>query len=214
MVNLNLQAVGKLRIDANLRYLYTGEQKSRGAKRQYDGKVQLNDVSRLTFVKEIEDKVALYTAVVNHVSLKRHIRIAYLVDCRHPDKTGYALLFPTDITLDAIKLYRYYKARLQIEFIFRDAKQFTGLTDCQARDQQKLDFHFNASLAALNIAQLAATNSHTDPNPFVFSMATYKRLALNEHLLDTFISMLDLEPNLIKNHPNYQALRSIGSLAA
>ena len=177
MVNLNLQAVGKLRIDANLRYLYTGEQKLRGAKQQYDGQVQLPDVSRLTFVKEIEDKVELYTAVVNHVSLKRHLRIAYLVDRRHPDKTGYALLFSTDVTLDAIKLYRYYKARFQIEFIFRDAKQFTGLTDCQARDQQKLDLHFNASLAALNIAKLAAISSHTDPTPFVFSMANYKRLA-------------------------------------
>jgi hypothetical protein len=36
---LNLAVVGKLRIDANLRYLYTGAQKKRGARRKYDGKV-------------------------------------------------------------------------------------------------------------------------------------------------------------------------------
>lgn len=45
---------------------------------------------------------------------------------------------------------------VEIEFIFRDAKQFTGLSDCQARDVKKLDFHFNASFTALNIAKLDA----------------------------------------------------------
>jgi hypothetical protein len=46
---------------------------------------------------------------------------------------------------------RYYKARFQIEFLFRDAKQFTGLNDHQVRDQKKLDFHLNLSLTALNL---------------------------------------------------------------
>ena len=61
-------------------------------------------------------------------------------------RNRHAVLFSTDVDLDALTLYRYYKARFQIEFLFRDAKQFTGLTDCQARSQAKLDFHFNASL--------------------------------------------------------------------
>ncbi len=43
-------------------------------------------------------------------------------------------------------------------------------------------------------------------------MASYKRLALNDHLLDLFISNFDLNPTLIKNHPNYQKLRSYASL--
>ena len=52
-----------------------------------------------------------------------------------------AVLFSTDINLAAARLYRYDNARVQIEFLFRDAKQFTGLTDCQARSQAKLAFH-------------------------------------------------------------------------
>ncbi|WP_372726544.1 hypothetical protein [Nostoc sp. C057] len=44
--------------------------------------------------------------------------------------------------------------------MFRDAKQFTGLSDCQARDVKKLDFHFNASFTALNIAKLDAHRQH------------------------------------------------------
>jgi len=52
-LSCDLQVVSKLRKDANLRYLYDGPQKARGAKRKYDGKVDLSDVSRLIWVKEL-----------------------------------------------------------------------------------------------------------------------------------------------------------------
>lgn len=69
VVGLNLQVVSKLRTDANLRYLYTGVQKSRGAKRKYDGKVNLSDWSRWLHVKSLEPGLNLYTLVVWHISL-------------------------------------------------------------------------------------------------------------------------------------------------
>lgn len=40
-----------------------------------------------------------------------------------------------------------------MEFNYRDAKQFTGLTHCQARSSNKLDFAYNASFAAVNVAK-------------------------------------------------------------
>jgi hypothetical protein len=212
--NLELHLVSKLRIDANMRYCYTGAQKSRGARRKYDGKVDLNDLSRMEYVGEIEEDLCLYSQVVWHVSLKRKIRIVYLVNTSDPKKTRVALLFSTDINISAESLYAYYKARFQIEFIFRDAKQFTGLCDCQSRNESSLDFHFNVSLAALNIAkydQLPA-QSEDDAEPLSFSMATYKRRAFNQHLLERFISMLDFDLTLIESHPNYQSLLQYGSL--
>jgi len=102
----------------------------------------------------------------------------------------------------------------QTEFIFRDAKQFTGLEDCQARDAQKLAFHFNASLTALNLAKLEALQQHSGQAPFVFSMASVKRRALNQHLLERFICNLDLDPSQIKSHPNYSSLCNYGIIAA
>mgnify|MGYP007092986979 CR=1 FL=1 len=38
-------------------------------------------------------------------------------------------------------------------FVYRDAKQFTGLSHCQARDNHNLDFAYNASFAAVNVAK-------------------------------------------------------------
>jgi Transposase DDE domain len=211
---LKLDVISKLRRDANLRYVFEGEQKARGAKRKYDGKVNLADPTRLTWVRELQSGIELYTAVVWHISLKRKIRLVYLLDHRHPDKPSYAVLFSTDINQSADDIYRFYKLRFQIEFIFRDAKQFTGLSDCQARDVKKLDFHFNASFTALNLAKLDAHQQQSAQKPFIFSMASVKRRALNDHLLDTFISMLELSPTVIKSHPNYQNLRSYGVIAA
>jgi hypothetical protein len=214
---LNLAVVGKLRIDANLRYLYAGVQKKRGARRKYDGKVDLSDPSKFTLVGDIEPGVKLYTEVVWHMSLKRLIRIAYLVDQNHSGNPRHALLFSTNVALSALDIVRYYRARFQIEFIFREAKQFTGLADCQSTQKDKLDFHFNASISALNIAKLHGHRQHLASekakDPFVFSMASYKRRALNEYLLQQFISMLDLDSSLIKSHPNFQKLRSLGMIS-
>ena len=37
--------------------------------------------------------------------------------------------------------------------MFRDSKQFTGLCNCQSRDVKAVDFAFNMSLSAINVAR-------------------------------------------------------------
>ena len=212
VVQLNLHAIGKLRCDANLKFLYDGPQKPRGRHRRYDGKVDFTDPSRFELVCTLEDDVKLYRAVVWSVNFKRSILLVYLLK-EQDGKQSYVLLFSTDVNIDPLLLYRCYKARFQIEFIFRDARQFTGLADCQARSPEALDSHVNASLTALNLAKASLLQQQPVTEPLSFSIASYKRLALNEHLLDLFISMFDLEPTLIKSHPNYQNLLAYGAIA-
>ena len=186
---------------------------SRGRRRRYDGKVDLSDPSRFEFVQPLEEDVLLYTAVVWSVSLKRTIRLAYLLK-EQDDRRSYAVLFCTDIEIDPLFLYRCYSARFQIEFIFRDARQFTGLADCQARSPEAIDTHVNASLMALNVAKLALHKPQPESTSAHFSIASFKRQALNAHLLDLFTTMFDLEPTLIKSHPNYQKLLQYGTIAS
>jgi hypothetical protein len=213
VTNLKLESIGKLRRDANLRYLNQDEYLGRGRPRKYAGKVDLADYSNFELVTQISDNLALYTAVVWSVSLKRPIRICYLLN-NSGSSCNYAVLFCTNLKLNPYSVYLYYKARFQIEFIFRDSKQFTGLADCQARDLTKLDFHFNSSLTALNLAKCHAVQQHNSNTNLVFSMTSYKRRALNYHLLERFIDKLDLEPTLIKSHPNYSNLCDYGAIAA
>ncbi|MEG4911641.1 transposase [Microcoleus sp. B7-D4] len=211
---LNLDFIGKLRVDANLRYLYTGEQNKLGAPRKYDGKVDCQYLSRLKFVKQIKPGVSLYTLVVWSCCLNCKISLACISEVQANGKIKNTLLFSTDIHLPPEQIVEYYQARFQIEFIFRDAKQFTGLSDCQARHLPRLDFHFNASLIALNLAKYELSSCHSSAKSFVFSICSYKRLKFNKHLLSTFIDKLDLDPDLILNHPNLPSVLSYGTLAA
>jgi Transposase DDE domain len=209
-----LDVISKLRQNANLHYVFEGPQTGRGAPRKYDGKVNFSDLSRFTRLKDVESGVELYTLVVWHRTWKRKIRLTLLVNRREGKNPQFVLLFSTDLTLSAEKILKFYKLRFQIEFLFRDAKQFTGLSDSQARDELSLNFQFNTSFMALNLAKREARLQQSDQDSFVFSMNNVKRRALNDHLLETFIDQLELPPTLIKSHPNYQTLRDYGVIAA
>ena len=68
--------------------------------------------------------------------MKCKIRLACLSEVQPNGKIKNILLFSTDIALTGEQILEYYQARFQIEFIFRDAKQFTGLSDCWGGDKE------------------------------------------------------------------------------
>ena len=217
ITSTGLDFVGKLRIDANLRHSFNsfdGEKKRRGRPRKYGSKIKIDDLSQLQFVQEMENGLKLYTAIVYNFSLQINIRIVLVINDSHKDKIGKAILFSTDLNLSAVDIYHFYKARFQIEFVFRDAKQFTGLADCQARSQSQLDWHFNASFAALNIAKIEdRLTKEIENGKNVFSMASWKTRYFNVSLIDRFFSMLDFDLSLIKFNPKFESLRNYGTIS-
>ena len=113
----DLNLISKLRSDANLNYLYTGERNKIGAPRKYDGKVDCNKLNNLTYIKEIQPGVKLYSLVVWSVCLKCKIRLACLCEVQPNGKIKNILLFSTDIELTSEQILEYYRARFQIEFM-------------------------------------------------------------------------------------------------
>jgi IS4 transposase len=203
--------VTRLRCDANLRYLYRGPQRGgRGRIKRYAGKVDLSDASSMDFVKETRPGIKLYTALVNSPHFKQDFRIAVLYDERNPEDKSFIALASTDLSLAPETIVEYYCLRFHIEFLFRDSKQYTGLTQCQARSQAKLDFHFNASLCALNVARLRWHEKEHS----TFSMASIKRITYNELFMEQIFFKLGIEPELIKNLPAFEELRCYGAIAA
>ncbi|MEG4520466.1 MULTISPECIES: hypothetical protein [unclassified Microcoleus] len=108
------------RVDVNLRYLYTGEQKKLGVPRKYDGKVECQDMSRLNIFKYIKPGVSLYTLVVWSGCLNCQISLACISEAQANGQIKNALLFSSDIDLLPEQIVEYYQARFQMEFIFRD----------------------------------------------------------------------------------------------
>ena len=212
------QVITKLRSDADCYFLHTAPRQAgqKGRSRKYDGKVDWQDLRRFEALGTLPDEahVQLYTARLWHKRLQRAVRVVVLVNRKDPQKPRYIVLASTDGELDAQTLVAYYQARFQIEFLFRDAKQFTGLSDCQMRAEKALDFHFNASLATLNLVRVTEVLAAAKAPLKVFSMASWKQRNFNERLLEIIIDKLDLEPTHIKNHPRYEEIRTYGAIAA
>ena len=110
------------------------------------------------------------------------------------------------------KIVRYYQSRFQIEFLYRDAKQFTGLTNCQGRSKNKLDFHFSASLSTINLAKQDWLSTKGKGQPF--SMSDYKTLYNNTLMFERFMCMFAINPNTPKNQNIFKELLNYGKIAA
>ena len=216
VVNAGLHIVGKLRIDADLKWLYQGEYSGKGRPKKYDGKVDIEtDIGRFDFKGAIDDgKTQVYSSVVHSVSLKREVRVVVLIFDKGNGKQGRAILYSTDTLLDAMKLVRYYRARFQIEFIFRDAKQFTGLMDCQSCNKDAIDMHLNASFTALNLMKIEDKQAKDTQSETVISIASWKRRKLNQYMMNRLFDKLEIDLNDKKVRQVYDDMSNFGVIAS
>ncbi len=202
--------ITKFRPDANLRYFYKGEHPrgKRGRRRVYGGKVIWKKIDLRKWKSVGRDykypHLQIYSLVLNSPHYKRDFRIVLL---RNTRTNKYVLLACTDLKLDARLIVKYYQLRFKIEFIFRDAKQFTGLTHCQARDEASLNFHFNMSLAAINVLQLAMKNDSA-----INSMNSFVRKSYNTRFVKKLLSQLSSKAEFNINHPKLISILSFGCL--
>lgn len=209
-----IQIVGKLRRDADLLWLYTGAYSGRGRPKTYDGKVCFeNDLNRFTHAGALKTGEEVWAGTVYSKCLKCRIKLVML-RVQRKKKVGIALLYSTDTELDAMTLISYYKARFQIEFIFRDAKQYTGLMDCQSRRKEAIHTPINASFSALNLLKLEDRRVKGVNGESVISIASWKRRKFNQHLMCRVFDNLGFSINDEKVMDTYQRFSDYGAIAA
>lgn len=214
----SLNVVGRMRNDANLRYPFNGKQKpGRGRKRIYGEKINVEciDRRRIRFCFTEGEAVDVFSGIVYSISLRRMIRIVYLQDY---DKNGFGsthtIFYSTDLNLSPEKILEYYRQRYQIEFLFRDAKHFAGLENCQARDENKIHFHVNASLTSVSLAKALHYLNIPKEERSSFSIADVKVLYFNQFITDFIFSKLAVDMTCEKNIGLYSECLDIGRLAA
>lgn len=215
VLDLGMHFISRLRDDANLRYIYRGGQTGRqGAPIKYDGKVNPRSPNMNHFSKiVVSDELIIYSAEVYSVAFEMNINLAVAVFYKDGKEIARKLYFSTDPEMDAKKIVSRYRSRFQIEFIYRDAKQHCGLTHCQARSENKLYFHFNAALTAVNLAKIEWLQSSPPLNQS-FSMSSYKTMYNNDLLLGLFIRKFGINPNTKKNIQIINELRNYGKITA
>ena len=211
---MDLHLVCKLRDDADLLYpapkVSTGK---RGRPSKYAGKVDPFNLDGTHFHQvENNQGIKAKSGIVYSKSLQRNI-LAIVEEFIIKGKTTYRILFSTDINQAPIDVIDIYHTRFQLEFGFRDAKQFTGLENSQARSTNKLNFHFNTALTTVNIAKVMQLKDEAK-RELSFSMRDYKVLFHNALLVQMFFSKFGNPPNSRKNQKIFKELLLFGTLAA
>lgn len=206
LLSMNKHLITKLRPDANLKFQLQGAHpKRRGPKSPYEGKAVYNDLSKWNFVGKDSkyDYLSVYHRVCYSPQFECWLSVALVLNTK---SNKYMLLASSDSHQNACEILTFYQLRFQIEFLFRDAKQFTGLNHCQAREEEKLDFHFNMSLAAINLIQLLKIN-----DPTITSMNALTRKAYNTRIVQNLLHQLSLEADFDIFHPHIQKTINLGA---
>ena len=121
-------------------------------------------------------------------------------------------LFSSDLELSYEKIIDFYSLRFQIEFNFRDAKQYWGLEDFMSVKEVPLTNALNLSLFMVNLSQvLLGEFHHTHPDSGILDLKSYFRAA---KYFDETIKMLPQKPEPILLQQIFGQVASLGCIHA
>jgi putative transposase len=153
-----LHLVSKRRHDAALYFRYDGPQKRKGPRKRYGQKVDYRNIPPKHLVdRSVEGDVetCIYQAEMLHRGFAQPLNMVIVTKINL--KTGAFAnvnLFSSDLELSYEKIIDYYSFRFQIEFNFREAKQYWGLEDFMNIKEVPLTNALNQSLFIVNLSQV------------------------------------------------------------
>ncbi len=129
----DLHIISKLRNDSALYFPYDGEYSGRGRHTKYGTKINYKHIPK-QYLKssQIDGSIQthIYQMQVWHKLFANLLKVVIIKKINlKTGKSKHVILFSSDLELEHEKLVEYYQLRFQIEFNFRDAKQFWGLED-------------------------------------------------------------------------------------
>ena len=130
---VGLHLVSKLRYNSALYFPYDGPYCGRGPRRKYGQKVDYRKIPSAYLQSisiEQEIKTQIYQLALWHKKFAEMLNGVLIVKTNlQTHKMAHGVLFSSDLTLGYAQLIDYYRLRFQLEFNFRDAKQYWGLED-------------------------------------------------------------------------------------
>ena len=212
-----LHLITRLRSDAVLHYAPPPKKEGqKGRPKKYGDRFSARnpDSGQLACIAEKEGQ-RIYAGLVYVKSLQRLVQAALVQELKADGQLKSVRIFIcTDLEFSVHDILPYYKSRFQIEFLYRDAKQHTGLENSQSRHTKALEYHFNRSLTAVSVAKVVHHLSIEKSQRGPFSMADIKTQYFNERMIDSIFEVFANFPNLTKNHPALQQLYNLGKIAA
>ena len=196
MRETGLHIISKFRHDAALYLPYAGPKPRRGPTPRYGQKLNYTQLPAETLCHSVIDdeyRIDTYQLRVFHKSFSDALNVVIVVKTQiKTGKRGHVVLFSTDLDLTADQLVDYYSLRFQIEFNFRDTKQYGGLDDF-------MNVKPVAVTNAVNLAFLMVNLSAVMLKPYRYALSDFSVLDLKAQFrarryLDETIKMLPDPP--------------------
>jgi IS4 transposase len=166
----HLHVISKLRYDANLHFPYSGPSPKRGPRPRLGAKVDVRNLPA-AYLKEtkVEDgfETRTYQIQLLHPDFPEHLNVVILLRTNLTTQAwANVFLFSSDLELSYDKLIDYYSLRFQIEFNFRDAKQFWGLEDFMNVTETAVTNAANLALFMVDVSQVLMCEYRQDDLDF------------------------------------------------
>jgi len=212
VLQTGLQLVSKFRSDAALFEPFTGKYCGHGPHPTYGDKVDVRSMKK-KYLKADETEAGIRTQIYQATLLNREFVaplnvVVILKTNLSSQKQAHVILFSTDLELSYQKLYDYYTLRFQIEFNFRDAKQYWGLDDFMNIKKEAVTNAANLSFFMVNFSSVLL-RQYRKNNP-EFSVLDLKSHYRGYRYVSETIKLLPRKPDGILLTEIFQHIARLG----
>ena len=152
-----LYLISKLRADSALYLPYDGPYAGRGPRRIYGDKLNPQAIPERFLCQERIEKgleTRIYQLHARHKTVAQLLNIVIIVKTNLKTQSrAHIILVSSDLALAADTLIDNYCLRFQLEFNFRDAKQYWGLEDFMTTHATRVTNAANLSLFMINVVE-------------------------------------------------------------
>jgi putative transposase len=211
-----LHLISKLRSDSCLYLPYDGPYAGRGPRRIYGDKIEPRAIPerylcQTTVADGIETRT--YQVQARHKTVAQPLNVVLLLKTNLKTQAqAHVLLFSSDLLLSWDKLIDYYCLRFQLEFNFRDAKQYWGLEDFMNTSPTAVSNAANLSLFMVNLVErLLQDIRHQHP---LFSVLDLKAHCRGAKYVEETIKLLPETPEPVLLERIFSKIVGIGRIHA
>ena len=211
---LGLQLICKMRCDSALYIPYENPDPSRKCRRKYGDRIDYSCIPS-KFIKKTETvdniRTDFYQAQLLHKEFFQALNVVIIVRTNVvTSQRTHAVLFSTDLNLIFDKVIDYYSLRFQIEFNFRDAKQFWGLEDFMNVGKNAVTNAANLAFFMVNVSQVLLSHFRRF-NPD-FSITDLKALFQGYKYVEETIKLLPQKPDPILLANIFHTVTNLGRI--
>src|SRR3972149_4706327 len=212
VLQTGLHLVSKLRSDAALYEPFAGKYCGRGARPKYGNKVDVCKMKKKYLKSDKKEngiRTQIYQAILLNKGFAFSINVVVILKTNlSTHKQAHIILFSTDLELPYEKLFDYYTLRFQIEFNFRDAKQYWGLDDFMNIKEEAVTNAANLSFFMVNFSSVLLRR-YRENNP-EFSILDLKSHYRGCRYVSETIKLLPQKPDGILLADMFEQIARLG----